>query len=657
MYISRVLVAGALACALLAPAAAAAQAKSFTFDDYDKIVGVSDAQISPDGKQVVIVVGHVDDKKDQVPRELVLVDTASGEQRILTHDRQHVADPRWSPRGDELAFIDVAGTGADESAQVWVMPMGGGDAQVVTAAKNGVDAYAWRPDGKAIAYVSSDTPANETEIEHHDDLFAVDDDSFASRGAPVPEQLWVQSIRGAAERLTQGAASVYPDQLSWSSDGKYIAFSRQPFAGYDGIFHSHAAIIDLATKQVTELDTRWSWITAFSPRGDRIAYSASRNGAPAIFNDLAMASVTGERVKNAAPALDRDVDFIAWLPGGDGLLVGADDRVQHGLWRVSTDGRATRVDLDDLNFEGGSVANDGAIAFTGSSAKRPSELYYLAPGAAPKRLTSYNDDIANLDLAPSRELTWHNDGFEEDGVLTYPIGYEAGKKYPLVLVIHGGPTIGASLNSFSPMVQILAARGFFVLQPNYRASDNLGYTYADAIVGENASFGAGSDCYAAARAAIATGMIDPSRVGASGWSAGGWMTSWLLTHYDLFKASVTGAAVDDALMQATLSQLNTLMPTLFGGVTPWSAHGMDVYRRNSPVTYAQNASGATLILSDTTDPRVPTPQAYEFYAALRGYGKDVKFIAIPAVGHHPADPVRNKAIDRVWVDWFVSHLQ
>ncbi|MGB6986364.1 MAG: S9 family peptidase [Candidatus Aquilonibacter sp.] len=651
----RFLVAGALACALLAPAAA--QARSFTFDDYDAIVGVSDAQIAPDGKHVVIVVGHVDEKKDRVLRELVLIDTATGEQRILTHDREHVGDPHWSPRGDELAFIDVAGTGEDANAQVWVMPMSGGDAQPVTAAKNGVDAYAWRPDGKGFAYVSSDTPANETEIEHHDDLFIVDDDSFATRGKPVPEQLWMQTIGGTAVRLTEGSASVYPDQLSWSSDGNYIAFSRQPFAGYDGIFHSRAAVIEVATKHISELDTRWSWLTAFSPRGDRIAYSASRNGAPALFNDLAIASVGGERRKNAAPALDRDVDFITWLPGGDGLLVSADDRVAHGLWRVSTDGHSKRVDLGELNFEGGSVAGDGAIAFIGSSAKQPSELYYLGPGAStPKRLTSYNDDIANLDLAPSRELTWHNDGFDEDGVLTYPIGYESGKKYPLVLVIHGGPTIGASIMSFSPLVQVLAARGFFVLQPNYRASDNLGYAYANAIVGENPSFGAGSDCYAAAKAAIATGMIDPSRVGASGWSAGGWMTSWLLTHYDLFKASVTGAAVDDTVMQATLSQLNTLMPTLFGGLTPWSTRGMEAYRRNSPVTYAQDAKGATLIMSDTTDQRVPTPQAYEFYAALRGYGKDVEFIAIPASGHHPSDPVRNKAIDRTWVDWFVKHL-
>ncbi len=110
------------------------------------------------------------------------------------------------------------------------------------------------------------------------------------------------------------------------------------------------------------------------------------------------------------------------------------------------------------------------------------------------------------------------------------------------------------------------------------------------------------------------------------------------------------------VMQATLSELNTLMPTLFGGLTPWSARGMEAYRRNSPVTYAQDAKGATLIMSDTTDQRVPTPQAYEFFAALRGYGKDVEFIAIPAFGHHPSDPVRTKAIDRAWVDWFVKHL-
>jgi dipeptidyl aminopeptidase/acylaminoacyl peptidase len=310
-----------------------------------------------------------------------------------------------------------------------------------------------------------------------------------------------------------------------------------------------------------------------------------------------------------------------------------------------------------MDFGGGTVAQNGAVAFVASRARHPGELFYLPPNLSnPRELTDYNAPIARLDLAPSTEFTWHNDGFTEDGVLTYPLGYVRGRKYPLALVIHGGPTDGASTVSFSALNQILAAAGFFVLQPNYRGSDNLGYKYATAIIGSRPIVGVGSDVYAGTKALLATGMIDSSRVGASGWSAGGWTTSWLITHYPLYKAAVTGAAIDDAAMQATFSQINDYAPILFGGLTPWSSRGMQVYRQNSPVTFAKNVTAATLILSDTNDPRVPTPQSYEFFEALRAYGKNVEFIAIPAYGHHPADPDRNKAIDQVWANWLMEHL-
>jgi dipeptidyl aminopeptidase/acylaminoacyl peptidase len=633
----------------------------FSFDDYSKVVAVSDAQISPDGKEIVIVVGHVDEKKDRTLRELVLVDVATGSERVLTHNRDGVGDPRWSPTGDRLAFIDVAGSGDAAAPQVWIMPMNGGDAQPVTTAKNGVETYAWRPDGNAIAYVTSDTPANETAIEHHDDLFKVGDDPFSARSSPVPSHLWLQDLNARdPQRLTQGTWSIYPDALSWSADSKYIAFDRLPVAGYDAIPSSQVAVLNVATKavQTDSYGDRWSWLSVFAPQGDRLAYSAGSHGSSLVFNDLIVATAGSRDARNAAPSLNRDVDFLAWLPNDAGILVGADDRITHALFRVSASGQDQRIDLGDLNFDGGTVAKDGAIAFVGTSATRPAELYYLAPGSnAPRRLTEYNSWTSDLNLAKPREFTWHNDGFEENGVLTYPVGYEPGKKYPLVLAIHGGPTIGASTTSFSPLAQVLAANGFFVLQPNYRGSDNFGWAYADAIVGPNPSFGAGSDIVAGVKALEATGMIDSSRVGVSGWSAGGWMTSWLITRYDgMWKAAVTGAALDDIVMQASVSELNSLVPMLFGGLTPWAPGGLEAYRRNSPITYAQNVKAATLILSDTTDPRVPTPQAYEFYSALRAYGKDVEFVAIPAYGHHPEDPVRNKAIDRTWADWFIQHL-
>jgi dipeptidyl aminopeptidase/acylaminoacyl peptidase len=644
----------ALLVTLSAAHPAAARARRFSLDDYFRIVSVSDPQLSPDGRQIVIVVGRPDRTKDRTLHELVVVDPHTGAQRIITHERAEVSDPRWSPEGKALAFIDVAGSGDAAKPQVWVMPMNGGDARPVTTAKNGVEAYAWRPDGKAIAYVSRE----DARKEQHDDLFTVGDDSYLTRAAPVSAHIWVQTIGGATERITDGEWSVFPDNISWSADGKYIAFTWERDARYDSLFHARVSIVDVATKRVTDVSGgRWSWQPSFAPRGERLAYPGSPLGTTATHLDLIVANARGS-AQNAAPTLDRNVESLAWRSDGS-IVVGGDDHTSTVLWIVHPDGTIERVELGAVNFDGGNigVSRDGGIVFVGSTDTYPSELYYIAPGSAsPVRLTSYNAQIAALDLAPSREITWHNDGFTEYGVLTYPPGYEPGKKYPLVLLIHGGPTFESSTTSFNALVQALAAHGFAVLQPNYRGSDNAGFAYAHAIVGDSPAFVAGSDCMAAVRALIASGTIDPSRIGVSGWSAGGWLTSWLVTHSDLFKAGVTGAAVDDNVLQYSLSELDSYFPYLFGGLAPWTSRGMEAYRRNSPITYAQNAQGAILILSDTADPRVPTPESYEFYSALRDLGKTVRFIAIPAYGHHPSDPVRNQAIDRVWVDWFVKYL-
>ncbi len=635
-----------------------AATRPFTFDDYYKIVSLSDPQISPDGKQVVVVIGHVDPKQDATLHELAIVEVPSGAQRVITHGRDEVDDPKWSPDGTQLAFVDVAGAGKDATPQVWVLPMSGGDAQAVTHAKNGVELYAWRPDGKAIAYVSRDDPGNAAAVAAHDDLFTVGDDSFMTRSIPPPAHIWLQQLDGSkAERLTEGAWSVYPDALSWSPDGRYIAFDRLPGPRFDDIFRSRIAVVDVATKQVEQVSAdRWSTSPAFSPRGDEIAYAQARGHTVITQQDPAVVSLASRRVTNPAPAFDRDVSFITWLPDGKGLVIGANDRTVSALWLVR-DGTAHRVNLGDVNFEEGSVAHSGAIAFVGTTPTRPGELYYLAPSAqSPVRLTDVNGAIAALDLAPTREFSWTNDGFTEYGPLTYPLGYQRGTKYPLVLVIHGGPTSGASTTSFRPLVQILASHGAFVLQPNYRGSDNNGFRFADAIIGNAPPAGAGRDIVAGVKALIATGMIDPSRVGVSGWSAGGWLTSWLITQYDLWKAAVSGAAVNDVVLQYTLSEINSYTPYLFGGLTPWKGDGMQAYRQSSPLTYAANVHAATLILSDTGDPRVPTPEAYEFYTALRDLGKTVQFIAIPAVGHHPSDPVRNRAIDQAWAGWMIKYL-
>ncbi len=644
-----------IACACLCLAVTAvASARAFTLDDYDKIVSVTEPQISPDGKKIAIVVGHVDSKADKTLSQLVLVDAATGDLRVLTQDRDDVDEPRWSPDGERLAFVAASGTGNAAAAQVWVMPMNGGDARVVTHARNGVEAYAWSPDGKAIAYLM---PESEPDHQRGEDLFNVGDDPFSTQHPQLPSHLWLQSLAAAQpEQLTSGSTSIWPDVPSWSADGKYIAFDWTPDGRFDSVFQSRVAVVDVVTRAVTKVDDRWSMTPAFAPTGDRLAYSAGEGGTFILQNGLALTSV-GASPHWGAPDLDRNVSFLAWMPNGDGLVVAADDRVAHGLWRVAISGAAHRVDLGDLNFEDASVSHDGAIALVAASSTRPSELYYLAPGSdTVRQLTSYNRDIAALDLSPSREFAWHNDSFDEDGVLTYPVGYVPGQKYPLVLVIHGGPIDEASTTSFNPLVQLFAAHGFVVLEPNYRGSDNLGFAYARAIIARNPIAGPGRDDVAGVQALEATGAVDPSRIGVSGWSAGGWSTSWLITQYDLWKAAVSGAAVNDQVMQYTLSQGPAFIPELYGGLTPWEPGGMEAYRDSSPITYVQNVKAATLILSDSTDPRVPTPEAYEFFKALQDLGKTVQFTVIPAYGHHPSDPVHNREIDRVWLDWMLKYL-
>jgi len=233
-------------------------------------------------------------------------------------------------------------------------------------------------------------------------------------------------------------------------------------------------------------------------------------------------------------------------------------------------------------------------------------------------------------------------------------GYVAGKRYPLVVDVHGGP-IWSAATAFDELVQLLAARGFIVFRPNYRGSDNLGNAYERAIY-RDAGDGPGRDVMSGVRALEAMGTVDPKRVAVSGWSYGGFMTSWLIGHYHIWKAAVSGAAVNDWIVDYTTADDQTA-DRLQLGTTPWSPEGRKEYIEQSPLTYAAQITTPTLIMADTFDVRVPATQSYELFHALRDEHVPVRFVAYPVYGHLPADPVRYFDIDRRWVDWLASYLK
>ncbi|MBC5823561.1 MAG: S9 family peptidase [Candidatus Eremiobacteraeota bacterium] len=670
--------AGVIISAIVAVAAIGyptnAQARHIQLADLRRIVSLSDPQISPDGKRIVFIVSRTNYAKDRYDTSLQLIEIQTRQTRQLTYDREGIGSPRWSPQGDRLGFVALTGSGKDAAQQIFIMPLNGGDAKQITHDKNGVQQFEWRPDGKEIAYVTADEPIDKKAIEKHNDAFEVGDNSYLTTAAPTPSHLWLVASDGGRERrLTRGSWSLPSSEppsppgspLSWSPDGKYIAITRQPNAEYGDSDLSDVEIVDAisgATRKLTN-HNRLEGFPLFSPDGSKIAYWYPREGDPANINAIYVSSASGGGGEDVTHALDRHIVRAMWMPDGKTLLVAAHEETRSALWLQPLDGAARPIDTGDVNASqffwlDAALGRDGALAFTGSSPHHPSELYYLShAGAALRRLTYFNAQIAALDLGKVESLRWTGpNGFEENGVLTYPPDYVAGRKYPLVLVIHGGPS-SASITSFGGLSQLLAARGYLVFQPNYRGSDNMGNAYWRAIFND-AGVGPGKDVMAGVEAVKKMGIVDESRMAVSGWSYGGYMTSWMIGHYPIWKAAVSGAAVNNLVDEYDLSDNNVTGRYGFPGTgSPWTSGGAQRYLEQSPISYAQNITAPTLIMSDTGDERVPITQSYEMFHALRDNHRTVSFIAYPVAGHFPGDPVRSEDVYRRWIAWIARYLR
>jgi dipeptidyl aminopeptidase/acylaminoacyl peptidase len=636
-------------------------------DDAFRLASVSDPQISPDGKSIVCVISRPNAKENRFEDELVLVDVATGAQRTLTYDRRHVGSPRWSPNGDRLAFIGFV----KDAPQVFVLPMNGGEAMQVTSAKDGVQQYAWRPDGNAFAFITSDAKPEKKDRAKFEDAFEPGNIDYLAQELPMSSHVWtIDADGGNAKQITKGAWSVptaeppgpVPSPLSWSPDGKLLAITKQETPVYGDSDRTSIQILDVATGNSRALtkQTKFATTPEFSPDGSKVAYWYPRDDDPNNEVEIYVTPSAGGDGIDATRAIDRSLFRALWMPDGKSLLVGGHDAASVALWLQPLNGAPQRLDLGEISpswsyWVDMNVGRDGAIAFTGSEPQHPKELYYMSSATAkPRRLTSINDAIASeLDLGKVERVTWTNDGFNEDGVVIYPPDFKPDRKYPLVLSIHGGPQ-AASTRTFSLLPQVLAAQGWIVFSPNYRGSDNLGNAYQHAITND-AGAGPMRDVMAGVAMLEKRGFIDHDRMAVSGWSYGGYMTSWMIGHTNVFKAAVSGAAVNNLVHEYALSDNNITAGYGFGG-SPYVAKTSKLYVDQSPITYAAAIKTPTLILTDTGDTRVPATQSFEMYHALKDNGVEVKFVAYPVGGHFPGDPVRSVDLYQRWIDWIKQHF-
>jgi dipeptidyl aminopeptidase/acylaminoacyl peptidase len=684
----------ALAAALLIPSTVFAQSpptapaqarlpipatpgKTFDLAWLGKMVRVSDPEIAPDGKSLAVVVSRPNYDDDLNESDLALVDTATGATRYLTHGRKTASFPRWSPDGDRLAFL---AHDADKKNQIFVLDMRGGDAEQITHHPTSIQQFAWKPDGSAFAFVAIDEAPKKKGADKFDDAFHVGDNSYLDRDEALPSHLWlIPAAGGEAKRLTSGSWTLpvaFPpgppaSPIAFTPDGAKILYVRLENTYSGDRRYSSPQVLDLASGKSEPITTHTEHASfpVPSPDGAHVAYMYPRDGVEHNYGEVYVVDGLKGDGQDVTRAIDRNFFRAIWLPDGKTILTAANDATTAGMWLQPIDGsKATRLDLGDVTPSTGfwldaNVGRQGQIAFAGSEPHHPTEIYLLdSPTAMPRRLTSFNSAFDNLNLARSEVVTWKSpdkapNDFTEDGILTYPPDYTPGKKLPLVLYIHGGPTSN-SKDSFSTFAQLIAAQGWLVFEPNYRGSDNEGQDFNRAIVDDSGD-GPGRDVLAGLDMLKKRGIVDENNIAVTGWSYGGYMTSWLIGHAQFWKAAIAGAPVTNLIDQYNLGDANVARASSIGG-SPYTGDWMKHWVEQSPITYYDRMKTPTLILQDVGDYRVTITQGYELYHALKDRGIEAEFYAYPVGGHFPNDPVRVRDIYRRWIEWlnqFLPHSQ
>ncbi len=656
-----------------APGGAQAPPQTIGKNDFQRLVSIGSPATAPDGKHAALIVRRVVWNEDRRSEALALVDLTTAAVQTLVANHTGLSDPVFSPDGSRLAFVADEGTGGQSRSQVFVVAATGGEAQAVTHDRDGVDSFTWRPDGNAIAYTAADPEPDRSGADRFRDSFVFTTEPITARDAPRPKHLFTVDLDGgAASQLTFGPLSAGDGSpISWSPDGKTIAMTLCRNAIPNDQSYSRAVLVDVATKHVRPLTAHamWEGNALFSPDGTHIAYVYS-NGDPQVsLTQIYVTTPGGGTGELLSGALDRPVGDFVWSHDSKNLIVTAPDRTTNALYRLSLDGVVRRIEVGKivpgtpLSTTGGAdapslenaLAADGTLVFLASATDQPLELYKYTPAAGTSKVTAFNAALESYAWATAEEITFPTStGMTGDGVLYFPPGFSASRTYPLVVFIHGGPD-DPSMLEFDFWAQVMAARGWLVLRPNYRGTPNLGLKYQHAILYDPED-GPGKDVVASVDAVRARGIVDESRIAVCGWSYGGIMTAWLISKYHFWRAAVSGASVNDWITDYGTADDSLADIDLLHG-SPFVGKEAAEWRRVSPIWYARDVTTPVLILSDVGDNRDPFATSSMYWRALRDNNKDATLRVWPINGHFPTDPVRIVDIYHYWIDFISEHFQ
>ncbi len=645
--------------ALVLVAAAAAQAQQprpMTIVDLINVPRVSNPQLSADGKQILFVRSDADWKANKRVSHVWRVNADGSALVQLTNGPEGESSPRWSPDGRTVAF--VAKRAGDEVAQLYLLSNLGGEALAVTKHATAVSNPAWSPDGTSIYFLADDPKSDDEKARAkvQDDVYAYDE-NFQQR------HLWKAKVGTKTEaRLTSGDFSVLGFELS--RDGSHIAMHRSTSPLYGDNERGEIWITTGEGKEPRQLTTNTVTESGatISPDGRQVLFVSNSNDRfetyynPKIF----VVPASGGAARVVGADLPYEVEEAAWSRDGRTIYFVANTGVRSQLFRIeATGGQATPLTQGDHALGGWSYVPDvERHVFTRDEPSNPGEVWVLSGTGASTRVTRIFEGLATQFALPRQERTeWKGaDGVTVEGLLYYPLDYQAGRRYPLVVQTHGGPAASDKFGfgSWSEYVQVLAARGYAVLQPNYRGSTGYGDAFLRDMVGQyfrNAHL----DVMAGVDHLIKIGLADPDRLVKMGWSGGGHMTNKIITFTDRFKAASSGAGAANWVSMYAQSDVRTYRTPWFGG-TPWQKDApIAAYWDNSPLKYVANVKTPTIFLVGERDVRVPLPQSVEMFRALKANGIPTRLYVAPREPHGFQELRHQLFKVNAELEWFEKH--
>ncbi len=607
-------------------------------------------RISPDGKHVAFQVTAADWEQNAFVSQTWLAVVATGERYQLTHHKKGGSAAEWSSDSKTLAFT----ADRDGKTQLYTISATGGEARQLTTSEGGVLAFHWSSDGQQIAFTSTggEAKAKKDRKEKFGDFEIVNGDY-------AMQHIWVINVfdeKPKPIQLTEGN-SFSVGGFSWSPDSRQLAFAAAKDPDISHGDTSDVYIVRLGDRGVRKIvatpasDTNPIW----SPDGRQIAFSTSAGRDPSYLNRfIATISPDGGTPKLLTEKFDESPILDAWGP--DGIYFGASQRTASHLFRVDPRTMAvTKISQPaTLMMNGPSFTKDFTMmAFSCSMPNQYSEIC-VSPVAdfAPKAITRMNDQLKDFRLASREVVEWKSkDGTPIEGILIKPADFDAGKKYPLLVVIHGGPTgvdrPSIAADRYYP-IERFAAKGAVILRPNYRGSAGYGEKFRSLNV-RNLGVGDYEDVIGGVDFLIAKGFVDKDRVASMGWSQGGYISAFITTYSDRFKAVSVGAGISDWMTYYVNTDIHPFTRHYLKA-TPWE--DPEIYKTTSPITYINNARTPTLIQHGELDKRVPIPNAYELYQGLQDRNVPSKLIVYKGFGHGIDKPKQARAVMEHNYDWF-----